>query len=92
MPQPIQSAIPEQQRANPANLDINPDNAAASSGSLEPGSNSQGPGASATSAQKPKPHDSKVLNKLDPRFDSDALEAQAKGQLSGQEQRPGVSK
>ncbi|KAL5365247.1 hypothetical protein BJX96DRAFT_179667 [Aspergillus floccosus] len=33
-----------------------------------------GPGKSATAPEKPKPHASKILNKLDPRFDQDILE------------------
>ncbi|KAJ5815632.1 hypothetical protein N7474_007409 [Penicillium riverlandense] len=38
-----------------------------------------GPGASATSSDKPKSHSSKVMNKLDPWFDQNAIEAQQSG-------------
>ena len=33
-----------------------------------------GPGSNATASETAKPHSSKVLNKLDPRFDEDILE------------------
>ncbi|KAL2850642.1 hypothetical protein BJY01DRAFT_245342 [Aspergillus pseudoustus] len=54
-----------------------------------------GPGgasASTTSSQNPKPHSSRLLNKLDPRYNSDILEAQQKGKIGGSEERPGVEK
>ncbi|PYH40695.1 uncharacterized protein BP01DRAFT_269434, partial [Aspergillus saccharolyticus JOP 1030-1] len=35
-----------------------------------------GPGASTSAASTTKPHGNKLLNKLDPRFDSDMLEEQ----------------
>lgn len=40
-----------------------------------------GPGSDASAGEKPKPHDSKILNKLDPRFDADMIEAKEKGEL-----------
>ncbi|GKZ36045.1 hypothetical protein AbraIFM66950_006920 [Aspergillus brasiliensis] len=35
-----------------------------------------GPGSSTTAPSTSKPHSNKLLNKLDPRYDSDVLEAQ----------------
>ncbi|KAL4804060.1 hypothetical protein BDV18DRAFT_143744 [Aspergillus unguis] len=42
--------------------------------------------------EEDKPHSSKIMNKLDPRYDSDMLEEQEKGKLGGQQNKPGVSK
>jgi hypothetical protein len=39
----------------------------------------EGPGAKATAPETSKPHSSKIMNKLDPRFDSDVLEQRDQG-------------
>lgn len=77
MSEPIQSNIPPAQRVDAkktAEL-LGKDKEAD-----QPGVG--GPGAAATAPEKPKPHDSKLLNKLDPRFDEDMLEAQQKGEVN----------
>lgn len=75
MSEPIQSNIPPAQRAEYMKT-----KESSSKAPTEPGI--AGPGASATAPEKPKPHDSKIMNKLDPRFDEKVLEAQQKGELS----------
>ncbi|RAK95076.1 uncharacterized protein BO80DRAFT_460068 [Aspergillus ibericus CBS 121593] len=46
-----------------------------------------GPGANTTAPSTSKPHSNKLLNKLDPRYDSDILEATSQDQQ--REQRRG---
>lgn len=75
MTEPIQSNIPPSQRE-----DHKKANAGSSKESTQPGI--AGPGASASAPEKPKPHDSKIMNKLDPRFDQDALEAHQRGEVN----------
>lgn len=75
MSEPVQSKVPPSQRE-----DAKKTREVSDKRSNEPGVG--GPGASATAPEKPKPHSNKVLNKLDPRFDHDALEAQEKGELN----------
>lgn len=76
MTEPIQSNIPPAQRAEYTKSKEE----GSSKAPTEPGI--AGPGASATAPVKPKPHDSKVMNKLDPRFDEDMLEAKEKGEVN----------
>ncbi|KAL3463605.1 hypothetical protein BJX64DRAFT_287346 [Aspergillus heterothallicus] len=67
----------------------------ATSGAASEKPSFNGPGgasAATTASQNPKPHSSKVLNKLDPRYDSDILEANERGEIRGAEERPGVEK
>ncbi|KAJ5999356.1 hypothetical protein N7451_007166 [Penicillium sp. IBT 35674x] len=85
MSEALASAIPEEQREDPKKQWDD-------AGKPSQESGVQGPGASATAPEKPKPHSSKILNKLDPRQDSDVLEAQQKGELGSSENKPGVSK
>lgn len=80
------SAIPHEQREDPKNTW---DDKFGKS-SQEPGF--PGPGSSTTAPEKPKAHDSKVLNKLDPRVDHDIIEAKQKGELGDSAAKPGVSK
>lgn len=58
-----------------------------------------GPGHAATKPHKPHGHDSKLLNKLDPRYNADLIEAHKRGQLnvpdswdSGQEETEAKTK
>lgn len=74
MSEPIQSNIPPSQREEYMKAKESSNKAP-----TEPGV--AGPGASATAPEKPKPHDSKIINKLDPRFDEDVLEAEKRGEL-----------
>ncbi|OQD73089.1 hypothetical protein PENDEC_c017G06051 [Penicillium decumbens] len=85
MSEALSSAIPDNQRDDPKNSWGD-----AGKSSQEPGM--QGPGASATAPEKPKAHSSKILNKLDPRHDSDTIEAQRRGELDSSGNKPGVSK
>ncbi|KAJ5197724.1 uncharacterized protein N7498_006841 [Penicillium cinerascens] len=85
MSEALPSAIPDKQRDDPKKSWGD-----AGKPSREPGIH--GPGASASAPEKPKAHSSKVLNKLDPKQDSDALEAQRRGELDTSENKPGVSK
>lgn len=80
------SAVPLEQRDDPKRTW---DDRAGKS-SQEPGF--PGPGSSTTAPEKPKAHDSKFLNKIDPRVDHDIMEANQKGELGGSAAKPGVSK
>jgi hypothetical protein len=72
MSETFPSAIPREQRAEAS--EAYPDRPRESS--QNPGF--PGPGQSATAPEKPKPHGSKILNKLDPRFDHDIFEEHQK--------------
>lgn len=85
MSEALPSAVPDKQRDDPKQSWGD-----AGKSSTEPGI--QGPGASTTAPEKAKPHSSKILNKLDPRHDSDAVDAQQKGELDSSANKPGVSK
>ncbi|KAJ5195542.1 uncharacterized protein N7498_008980 [Penicillium cinerascens] len=85
MSEALPSAIPDKQRDDPKKSWGD-----AGKSSRQPGI--PGPAASASAPEKPKAHSSKVLNKLDPTQDSDALEAQRRGELDTSENKPGVSK
>ncbi|KAJ5343497.1 hypothetical protein N7541_007980 [Penicillium brevicompactum] len=85
MSEVLPSAVPDKQQDDPKKVW-----GAAGKSSQEPGI--QGPGASATAPEKPKPHASKVLNKLDPRQDSDIVEAERRGEFGNTDAKPGVSK
>ena len=81
------SAVPHGQREDPKK---SWDDKVGSKSSQEP--DFPGPGSSTTAPGKPKAHDSKVLNKLDPRVDHDIMEAKQKGDLGDRASKPGVSK
>lgn len=85
MSEALSSAVPDKQRDDPKKVWDD-----AGKSSQEPGF--EGPGASVTAPEKPKAHSSKILNKLDPRQDSDTLEAQRRGEFDTSVNKPGVSK
>ena len=70
------SAIPQQQRDDPKKTW---DDTVGNKKSQEPGF--PGPGSSTTAPEKQKGHNSKFLNKLDPRLDEDVMEAKERGDL-----------
>lgn len=77
MAEPIQSNIPPAQRVNAREAEKLGGN---HKEATQPGMG--GPGAAATAPEKPKPHESKLLNKVDPRFNEDLLEAQQRAEVN----------
>lgn len=75
--------LTQRQPTDARNVDINPKSAHDTTDKAPNEGSFPGPGGNATARAPQQPHSSKVLNKLDPRYDSDIIEAAEKEKGGG---------
>lgn len=75
--------LTQRQPTDAKNVDINPRNAHNTTDKAPNEGSFPGPGGNATARAPQQPHSSKVPNKLDPRYNSDIIEATEKEKGGG---------